>query len=298
MKRHLYGIFLFLLILNGSFLAYQYRSIYKDEPKAIDQALIDPERPADSGIPKRPDRNLSDFNPEFIDLPNFEDFYSDEESPLPIGELTGVFADGVYRNDEVVAKTSQEWLVLTKSGNKYDLKKAKANVKQLKTTSWPGDVPDAKLTFNLKDRTLFAIRNIKHVKPGQVTTLYADSFALEDSSRLAISDRFEREYTLKNKKVVLRVAYGITKDQTKAAVLLLESAGKKQILKQIYFTPESENIFGDLYWVGDLDNDGKLDLYFDQFNEKGFTGFDLYLSSEAKEDNLVGLAAFFGAAGC
>ena len=53
-----------------------------------------------------------------------------------------------------------------------------------------------------------------------------------------------------------------------------------------------------LLWAGDIDRDGKLDLYFDQFNEKGFFGVDLYLSSLAADGDLLGLAAGFGSAGC
>ena len=50
--------------------------------------------------------------------------------------------------------------------------------------------------------------------------------------------------------------------------------------------------------MGDLDNDGKLDLYFDEFNEKGYFGVSLYLSSEAEKGKLVKVVATFGTAGC
>ena len=72
-----------------------------------------------------------------------------------------------------------------------------------------------------------------------------------------------------------------------------------QVIKQTYHVPSDErDIVGSLLWAGDLDGDGKLDLYFDEFNEKGFTATELHLSSLAKSGELVKLAASFGMAGC
>ena len=84
------------------------------------------------------------------------------------------------------------------------------------------------------------------------------------------------------------------------ALLVLDSEGKSQIIKRIPHVPSHDrDIIGSLRWAGDLDDDGILDFYISEFNEKGYTLTELFLSTHAREDGaLVGLAGSFAAAGC
>jgi hypothetical protein len=259
-----------------------------DSPKIVvnDPTFEEPKAPAD------------DFIAEFRDLPNFEDI----KYIKPPGKLIELLDDGIYRRSEVVAKNGESWMVLIDNGGELSVYPRKAKVKKLSSVSWPGEERDAKLSFDHSGKPFFAIKNLNTVKKGPVTTLFhlkrwAEN---EDGSPdfVEISDGFRREFTIGARTYILRTSRGITMDHTKVAVLLLESEGTTQILKQIRHFGGDRDIFGSLLWVGDMDGDGKLDLYFDEFNEKGYTATELHLSTQAEPGKLVGLAADFGMAGC
>lgn len=248
--------------------------------------------------------DTDDFNPEFTDLPNFDELYPDEPAEDETrGKLIEVFHEGIYRESEVVAKNGESWLVLVKSRSGYRLERSVAKVEKQKTVSWPGDEPEAVLTFKTSGPPIFAVRNITGLKAGSIPTLFQrgmwDGHKEGSPRNEEMSDGYRREFDLAGNKYMLRTSRGITKDGTKVAVLVLELDGVSQILVQKYHVPSDDrDIIGSLLWVGDLDNDGKLDLYFDDFNEKGSIGTELHLSTKAIPGKLVGLAASFGTAGC
>jgi hypothetical protein len=241
-----------------------------------------------------------EFRPEFFDLQNF-----DEDAPSPRdGNLIELFEGGIYRRSETYAESGQNWLALTANDSgQYTLKDLTASVKLLNSVSWPGDEKDARLTFNTSRRIVFAVRDIAGVKSGPVLTLFekpSGSLNTEGfSDNEELSNGYRREFIVGSNLTLLRTSHGVSKDGTKMAALVVESGGKIQVVKRIYHvSSDDRDIIGSLYWVGDLDRDGKLDFYLSEFNEKGYTLTELFLSSFAKDGQLVGLAASFGAAGC
>lgn len=246
-----------------------------------------------------------DGNPdivEFSDLPNFEDLPLEDTEPD--GKLIDVLESGArYRKSEVIARNGETWLTLFERKGKYEFVDAKTSVKQLRTSSYTGEENDAALSFDKPGTPVFAVKNIRRLKSGKITSLYHHPSWEEISRRnldiKSMEDGYKKEFDLNDSWYTLRVANGRTKDGTNAAILVLEHKGTYQILRQVYRgLHEEKPIIGSLLWAGDLDRDGKLDLYFDEFNEKGYTRIDLYLSTHAKPNNLLGLAASFGMAGC
>lgn len=53
-----------------------------------------------------------------------------------------------------------------------------------------------------------------------------------------------------------------------------------------------------IYWAGDLDGDGKLDLYLDLANHYNVGQYRLFLSSPAEKGKLVKEVANFRFVGC
>lgn len=53
-----------------------------------------------------------------------------------------------------------------------------------------------------------------------------------------------------------------------------------------------------LIWAGDLDRDGKIDLLFDEADREFYSRYTLYLSSAAKDGELVGKVAEWTTSGC
>jgi len=230
--------------------------------------------------------------PEFFNLPD------EIEYPDSTNSLVDVFETGnLYRESEVVAKSGETWLGLFGTNEKSSLISAKVQVKKLRTVSYPGDENDVRLKFDRPGIPILAVRNIKNLKPGTVTTLYHRPSREEiDRRNLPIGEMkigYSSDFYLKGSLYTLRVSTGLRNNGDKAVVLVLEHDKQSQVIFYNY-----GDIIGDLFWVGDLDNDGKLDLYFDESNEKGYFGVGLYLSSQADPGKLVKQIASFGRAGC
>jgi hypothetical protein len=75
--------------------------------------------------------------------------------------------------------------------------------------------------------------------------------------------------------------------------LILEADETKQILNV-----SNEDDLGSLYWVGDLDQDNKLDFFITPYMKENISESSLFLSSEAEENNLVEKIATMVTSGC
>lgn len=240
-----------------------------------------------------------DFNPEFYDLPNFEDV----DYPQAGKHLIDLHqVDGVYRESEVIARNRQNWLVFGERNNHYLLEYSKAKVKRLSTTSYTGEENDVRLTFDTEAKPILAFRNFEPLRPSTITTIYLRPTTEEIDMRNlpigAMEDGYSRDFNLHDSWYTLRVSKGIQKDGTKVGVLVLEHDDQKQVVDFTQYFEGEPVIIGDLLWVGDLDNDRKLDLYINRYNEKGGFGGFLFLSSEADAGKMVKLSATWGLAGC
>jgi hypothetical protein len=236
---------------------------------------------------------------EFSDLAEMDEF-AHLEPPDNLIDISET--QGTYRESEVVARSGEKWLTLRERNGSYSLVTATANVKKKPTISYPGDEHDVELSFFKGRAPIFAVRKIPAVKPGPVTTLYHRPSRKEIERRNLPIDPmktgFKREFDLNDVWYTLRVSRGRTSDGTIVGILVLESDGVTQVIARNYYEPPYGETIGELLWVGDLDRDGKLDLYFDEFNEKGYFGVGLYLSSSADPGKLVKLVATFAIAGC
>ena len=111
-------------------------------------------------------------------------------------------------------------------------------------------------------------------------------------------DGFNKKFNIGNTEYSLRVEKGISTKQRPIMILFLETAKTSQIVHFIYYMEKGDYV-GNLYWVGDLDRDGKLDLYMDFWNyEKGYYSSGLFISSEAKKGSLVKKYKYLGFGGC
>lgn len=298
MKRILTGILLSIATFLAGYLIVPQQN---EQPTTIHQdRQNNNEVPSITGKVQEVIGESGEFSPEFRDLPNFQeiDRFAPESRLIDILER-----DGLYRESEVIAKSGERWLGLVQRGNKYSLVSTTAKVKRMRTISYPGDEYDVRLTFDKSGIPVFAVRNIPGLKAGPVTTVYhRPSWKEIDQRNLEIRPMETgpgRAFDLGDSRYILRVSTGLTKDGTKAAVLVLEYGNQLQIVRQTYHDSTMEkDIIGNLLWAGDLDGDGRLDLYFDEFNEKGYFAVELHLSSQAGPGEMVSLSATFVTAGC
>ena len=289
----------FSAFLVGQLLFLVFSSHTPESPSVVDARSFDSQiqQPAPAATPVATKSDNSEV--EFDKLETLLDYVDISESNDLIDLLQ---TEGIYRESEVVANNGEKWLVLFEQGGEYSLHPATAEVKKKRTQSYVGDEYDVQLSFNRTGVALFAIRSSIGLKRGAVTTLYHRPSQDEiDQRNLPIGSMqtgYKRDFNLNGTWYTLRVSRAMDSSGQKVGVLVLEHEGFKQIIATNYYEPGYGETIGELLWVGDLDRDGKLDLYFDEDNEKGYFRVGLYLSSAAEPGKLVKLAATFGTLGC
>lgn len=241
-------------------------------------------------------KNETTFEPEIFDIIDVWE----NEGKFKIKLVDVAEHNNTFRKDEVIAKSGESWLGLFKENEQYVLRHTTVKIKQERKLSYEKE-SYVRIKFGNKSEPVFLLKNAKKLKEGEVKTLYRhplqeerEQFEIELPS---LKQGFIRQFQLGDKKYTLRVKEGWTKSNEKSLALILETENTSQVIHVVYGEPG--NVVGDLLWIGDLDRDGKLDLYMDFYNyEKGSFGSGLFLSSEAKKGQIVKQAAYFGTAGC
>lgn len=224
---------------------------------------------------------------------NVENFWNDDEKFnrefLEVGEVSNV--------KDIKAKSGESWFGLFCENNKEFLRPTKIKVRSKKVNGldWK------EISVNEKSEPLFLI-NKKRLKSGEVKTLFRGLTFREanekDGEVTEMRENFSRKFYLNNVEYTLRTEKGISTENQKILVLLLETPNKSQIIYYIDYMGEGDYV-GDLLWVGDLDRDGKLDLYMSYWNyEKGYYSSGIFLSSEAEKGKLVKNSDYYMLSGC
>lgn len=241
----------------------------------------------------QPTRKEIPFFPEIFGLKDFSD---DFVVPKYKFKLVDVLEHGdSYRKEEVIAQNGETWLGLfSKNGESY-LKNTKLKVVPEFDPDWEGAVIEFK-----ENKPLFLLKNAKKFKEGKITTLFQETRSEDGdfANQTNIMNRgFVREFQLGKAKYALRIKDALTKTGAPVLALVLETEGVSQV---VTYEPYFDNDYlGSLLWVGDLDDDGKPDLYLDHNDwEKGYFSSSLFLSSEAEKGKLVKEVAGFFTAGC
>ncbi len=222
-----------------------------------------------------------------------EDFWDESEGKhninfLETGEVSNV--------KDIKAKSGEIWWGLFNENGIDVLRSTKIKVKLTKEEMLWKEV-----SVMDKKNPIFLVKNKKKFKTGAVKTLLRDKTWREtddDNDAITIKEGFNKKFFLGNIEYTLRVEKGISTKQESILVLFLETATTSQIVHYIYYMDEYDYV-GNLYWVGDLDRDGKLDLYMDFYGyEKGGYSSGLFLSTEAEKGKLVGKFEYFMLGGC
>ncbi|MEP7214392.1 MAG: hypothetical protein ABI791_15045 [Acidobacteriota bacterium] len=246
--------------------------------------------------------------PEFRELPDIDSFNSDIDNTDPIrNKLVDVLHYGnEYRKEESVAKTGENWLGLFESNGNFELRRQKVTLMLDHTSHDPDNGDWVHFKFGRASEPLFLVRKIDSLRPGLVETLYrrpaTEQIANRQEEPASLTRGYEKEFRIGGNAYTLRVTSGVTRNGTDVNVLVLESGESKQVVSyNTYFKDATTNYdtVGDPLWIGDLDGDGRLDLYIEGFGyEKGGFSSNLYLSKGAEKGHLVKLVASFSTAGC
>jgi len=192
---------------------------------------------------------------------------------------------------EMDAGTKGPWLAMFKWGTRYSLEPLNVKIGPALSDDFGRY---HRLRFRDSKNAMMLLSNSPELRPGPVTTLHWKPSSFDDDRVELLGDRYRRGFELGDRKYVLRVASGTTINDVPASLLVLESEGKQDILYYHWRGRLENGTFGTLVWVGDLDNDGKLDLHFSYFDANGGGRSDiLFISSFANEGHLVQPYAFF-----
>lgn len=227
-----------------------------------------------------------------------------ETSPAPEFtnvKLPGEFENGdfyflvpVYKGEagfgkcELTSDFKKPWLALFKRGSRYTLEPVNVRLGTPEKDDFGTYVP---IQFRNSRDTSFLFEHNGEVRSGPVTTLYEMPDGGDHGALLGYG--FKKEFVIGDSRYVLRIGYGTTDTGSSIEIVVLESAGKQDLL---YFRPQSfgSGNFGRFEWVGDMDGDNRLDIIFTFFAQNGGgKRYILFLSSAAKGNHLVQPYAFF-----
>lgn len=223
----------------------------------------------------------------------------------PIFRINLLEAGENFHGEDIKAKSGETWLGLFEDKDNYYLRSSKIKIENVYD-----DLFDYKknrktgINLSVKDKSkpLFLLKNADKIRAGKVKTLFRglwwDEAYKFEKKTTELENGFIKKFKLGNEEYKLEVKEGVDKKGRRILVLELQNKEITQIVSFVYYYESFEPV-GNLLWVGDLDHDGKLDLYMDFYGyEKGGYSSGLFLSSEAETGKLVKQVAGFTTTGC
>jgi hypothetical protein len=194
-----------------------------------------------------------------------------------------------FHGKEIKAKSDEVWFGLFKKRGKYFLRSTKIKVRPGfdAVLDYVGKKSGKDIKVEGKNEPLFLVKNADFLKQGEIETVFDVS---DDEDSGSLQNGFIKDFVFNGEKYTLRVDGG-----KNSSALILETDNIRQVL---FYVGAMGDSTWNLYWVGDLDKDGKLDLYADLPVFYNFSQKRLFLSSQAGNGKLVKQVAMFHTSGC
>lgn len=201
---------------------------------------------------------------------------------------------GQFHGDEIDARTGEEWFGLYADEGYGELRLTSVTVNTVHDPIVDDDNEQTgkEVSVNQGDAPIFLVKGLKELKPGAVISSFIGSQNLIDqtSTHLKLGDR--------NYRLVVETQNIKDGMLTENAQLVLICEEERQVLRALKVSKEPVEVGWYLNWAGDLDGDGRLDLYMQLSNHYNVSDKRLYLSSRAGKGRLLRLAASFTTVGC
>ena len=281
-----------LTFIIGCISVFAYISVNRNRPKPVVHVV--PEK-----------MSAPDFTIEKAQETIEESNWWNDEDGLPDFKIKLLETGEGFHSDEVEARSGETWFGLFDSDDgTHFLRPTRIKIRRVYDEIIDGKNKKLKTGKTVgvagKDAPLFLLKNADQLKPGKIKTLfrrYDSDEAIGTGDFIQSFDKnFVQNYELGGKTYQLKVKEGVNKKGEGILALVLESEGVKQTLQSV--KSEYTEDLGTLYWVGDLDRDGKPDFYTNLFVHENVTYRNLYLSSEAEKGKLVKEVADFSTMGC
>lgn len=201
---------------------------------------------------------------------------------------------GAFHGDEVRARTHERWLGLFPVADGFALLPTTVSVEAVVDPVVDGDDTQKKsgkkVAVHRDSNPVFLIKGADMLRPGSVVTIFREQKSLGNAATINLE--------LRGKRYELKV---ISQDPrpkdflAQNTKLVLTTGRRSQTLISL---KEHSDAGWSLFWAGDIDRDGRLDLYLDLSNHYNVSRKILFLSSQAGKGKLVKELVRFETVGC
>lgn len=289
MKRQIYGIFLFLLIVTGGILTYNYTYVFRQPPVALEQTSTVPDFPRFELV-----QDISqDIADSVLEVDVVAEYDPDKTKVAKRRPQIKLMWESSFHSEFFLNKNGEKWFGLFKDGDKYQLRPTTLKVKRIKDPV----LYDLDVSTSDRSRSVFLVRDILKLQNTEIPTVI-DNVTNDDND--------PTDSTIKPSETKLDfngMTYSLYVESpdnseypTIRSKLYLQAGETKQVLR--YLQNGCNDCYWTLLWAGDLDLDGKLDLLLDLTHHYNVEDRVLFLSSQAEEGKLVKYIADFYNVGC
>lgn len=229
--------------------------------------------------------------------------------PLILAAAIALQPPGQFHGDEPVARDGETWLALRASADSASLTSTRLRVQATEDPilDEPGQTSGRRVSSALEpDPDAEGAQVVAYlrgsglaagaVRPARILERSQDGAS--PSYRIDLAGQDHRIRTQCRPK---RGSQAYARDCT---VVLIASGGAEQVLMRVDGRREGDvTLLGDdaspgLLFAGDLDRDGRLDLIFDVSNHYNVSRPTLFLSSQARDGELLHAASSYESVGC
>lgn len=213
-----------------------------------------------------------------------------------------ILAPGSFHGEEVPDDAAGRWFGLVAEGGGATLQAVDVRVTPEVDVivDAAGEMTGRRVDVSPAIDPIVLLRGIPNLRVGAVPTSLHRISVLADTPR--VTQLGARSYSFRLQCSDVQLVHG---QRHQECGLLLSDGTRNQLLSTYtaYFEGDvriwsSEQEAPHILWAGDLDADGRLDLLLDTSNHYNIDEMQLYLSSQAREGELVAPAATFSATGC
>lgn len=222
-----------------------------------------------------------------------------QSQPLDTIPETGyrILVPGSYHSDEIPPFTDSGWYGLFKVGSTYRLDSVSIRKELVFDPIVDGgsaDTTGIEVSADSDSQPVFMVQSRRKLSTGSI------------ERAPIVKARFSIEYPLVLSEYWLYMLGEVTDEghgpgnlmvlDYRLVICLESNRNEQQTL--VEYRRMGFDEMPSLLWAGDLDGDGKTDLFLDLTNHYNVTHYALYLSSEAAEDEILKLVATLRSVGC
>lgn len=217
-----------------------------------------------------------------------------------------ILTTGLHHGDEVTAESGPDWWGIFPEGDGFTLQSAPVTITIVEDglVDDEGEATGKLVKVPQEAEPILLVRGIGAVKEGRIWAVNTESLP-----RMLYPGQIEviRLDDHPNRNTLYLAALGEARDEAdyrevgifNYQIKIFNDSDQDRKRQVVLTIPELQaDATPRLVWAGDLDRDGKLDLLFDATYHYNVSLLALYLSSAAKEGELVGKVAEWKTTGC